>query len=417
MFMKLRIIFSFIALWLAMAAAAAYGVKDIPNVQLADSTRFVSDPAGVLSPEATGRIDRMIRELRRTTTAEFAVVLVDEADTDDLDRFATDLFTAWGLGRKDNDNGVLLLISRDQRRAVIRTGRGMEGVLTDAMCNRVIRNVMAPEFREGRYDEGTVAAVAAIRNRLEDPDNVGELRGSAAPKAEESFSAVMTSFFLGWIGLGLVLTVVAWIWYAVRRRRISSDDLYVQYHELSTMKTGLLVMGAIGLGLPLVVWLALKRRMKRVRHTPRKCPRCDAEMVLLDEETDNKYLTAPQDTEERINSVDYDVWLCPRCGDTVVLPYVNASSGYMPCRLCHSRSAKLMRTYMLRQPTTLREGVVARVYHCRHCGQDFEDHKPIPKVVAPVIIPGGRGGNGGGGFGGGSFGGGMTLGGGSSGGW
>lgn len=412
----LRIAALVLSLAASVAACAAYGVKDIPNVQLADSTRFVSDPAGVLSPATVAEIDRIIADTRRQTTSEIALVVVDEADTDDLDSFATDLFTLWGIGRKDNDNGLLILISRDQRRAVIRTGRGMEGVLPDAVCNRIIRNVMAPDFREGRYDDGTLAAVKAVAEVLEAPGNAMELRGPVM-KSEESLASVLGSFFAGWIGLGIVLTIAAWIWMKVRSRSIGKEDLYAQYYDLRSMKTGLMVMGVVGLGIPLVVWWVVRRRMKRVRHTPRQCPQCHTVMQLLDEETDNQYLTAPQDTEERINSVDYDVWLCPGCHATEILPYVNTQAGYTPCKLCHARSARMVRSYTLRQPTAAKDGVMARVYKCRHCGNQFEEYTNIPKVVTPIIIPGGGGGGRGGFGGGGSFGGGMTLGGGSSGGW
>ena len=89
------------------AAAATYSVESVPNVHLADSTRFVSNPDGILSPQAEAQANALLQKLMRETSAEVACVVVDDI-TDEPDDFATDLFRSWKIGKKDTYNGVLV---------------------------------------------------------------------------------------------------------------------------------------------------------------------------------------------------------------------------------------------------------------------------------------------------------------------
>ena len=123
--------------------AAALTTKDIDNVHVADRTRFVSDMAGAMSASARSRADSLLQSIWRQTSAEPIVVIVPSLDGEDIDDFATEVFSDWGIGKDDRDNGVLMLISIGDRKAVIRTGYGTEGILPDVVCGRIIRNDMA----------------------------------------------------------------------------------------------------------------------------------------------------------------------------------------------------------------------------------------------------------------------------------
>ena len=95
------------------------------------------------------------------------------------------VFEAWKLGRKGKDNGVLVIVVPNDRRMRIEVGYGLEGTLTDLVAGRIIRNLMAPRFKEGDFDGGLEAAVKAIIGTLEGSE-VPEISDSAAPKANES---------------------------------------------------------------------------------------------------------------------------------------------------------------------------------------------------------------------------------------
>lgn len=408
--------------FVAFQTKAEYAIADIPNVHLSDSTRYVSDPEGILTSEAVRDLDRKLATIWQTTSAEPVVVIIDSADTDDLDTYATDLFESWKIGKKDKDNGLLILISRDQRRAVIRTGQGVEGLIPDAIASRIIRNVMAPRMKAEDYDGGTIAAVDAVSTVLTDPAAREELMSKYPNngQAREDDDLTLDQFFKAYLLFGIVITIILLVIYIYTLMSTRSDSAHMRYDKIMRLRMPSLMLAIFGCGLPLLLWWIITVQLKRIRLRPRLCPHGHGRMDRLDEVTDNQYLTAPQNTEEELNSVDYDVWLCPVCHDTIVEPYVNRSSQYVQCELCHTRSARLVANQVLRKPTVTSEGIGARVFHCRHCNNNFNQTYSIAKLPPVVIIPGGggRGGfGGGGGFSGGSFGGGSTMGGGASGGW
>ena len=395
-------------------------VADIPNVHVADRTRYVSNPDGVLSADAVRRLDTTLGKIWESTSAEPVVVAVASMPGDtDIDTYATDIFDAWGIGKKDKDNGVLMVIARDDRKAVIRTGRGAEGVLPDIVCGRILRNEMFPRFREGDYDGGTEAALAAMERVLTDPQYAAELRSEQPNDAHAGESDLdgeeLFSFYLKIAAL-LALVMTAWavgtVW---TTRRNDSVYRYSRLHQL-LLPALVVTFLTLGMGLPalLIGYVAMKRTRSK-----RKCPNCHHAMKKIDEQNDNAYLTPAQDTEEKINSVDYDVWVCPNCRETDILPYVNRRSAYRVCDRCGSRASALVMDRVVLRPTERRKGAGERTYRCKNCGNTHVERYVIPMLAAaaPVIIGGIGGRGGGGGFSGGSFGGGITGGGGASGGW
>lgn len=149
------------------AGAATYRVGDIPNVQLTDRTRYVSNPDGILSEEAVARIDAVCGTLRDRAIAQVAVVAVDDIADGDVFDFAIELFSAWGVGRAENNNGLGILLVKDRREIRFVTGGGLEGVLPDAICKRIQLKYMLPAFRDGDYSAGMVAGVEAVGQLLE----------------------------------------------------------------------------------------------------------------------------------------------------------------------------------------------------------------------------------------------------------
>lgn len=407
-----------ISLLLALVMGPALGartVDDIPNVHLADSTRFVSDPDELMSAAAIARADSIIGNIWRSTTAEVATVVVRDLSGNDIDDFATELFEKWGIGKKDTDNGLLILISVDDRKAALRTGRGMEVVLTDARCGRIIRNVIAPAMKENDLDAAVINSAGAVSDIVTDPKNADDLLS----QYENNASSGNKSHFyliLSFIVAGLLIVWVIGAYFSTRHL-----ERLEQYQKLSKLKLTFLVLTIAFLGIPILGYLLLLLLMRHARRRRTLCPNCNHRMRLIDEVHDNDYLTPAQDREEHLGSVDYDVWHCDNCGTNLILPYVNHRAGYSVCPKCGSRAEAQVSNKVILQPTTSSEGMGEITYHCKNCDARHSVRYSIPKVVnPPVIIPmggfGGRGG-GGGGFGGGSFGGGSTGGGGASGGW
>ncbi len=398
--------------------ATVWNIGDIPNVHLTDSTRHVVDPDNLLSPENRRQIDAMIQNLWERTSSEMSVVVIDSMAIDDIDTFATELFTKWGIGKSDNDNGLLMLVAIGQHKIAIRTGYGMEGVVPDIIAGRIIRNIATPRFRQGDIDGGVYESVTTLTDIITDPEASKELKSKLANNSNIATDITSDDVLQWWIWLSIITTCVMtaiYLYYLISTRH---RDQYEQYHTLRDLLIPYAVASAVCLGMPLIILLIVYITMRRVRTRPRICANCMHKMHRLDEVKDNEYLTPAQDTEERINSVDYDVWLCDNCGETDILPYVNKSTSYKECSHCHARAAELRSDRIISSPTTSREGYGVKTYICKNCHQPTNVTYKIPRKEQPaiVILPPGGGGSSGG-FGGGSFGGGMTGGGGASGSW
>lgn len=405
-------------LFLVWLPAAALTTKDIDNVHIADRTRFVSDMAGAMSVPARARADSMLQSIWRQTSAEPVVVIVPSLDGEDIDEFATELFSDWGIGKDDRDNGVLMLISIGDRKAVIRTGYGTEGILPDVVCGRIIRNEMAPRFREDDYDGGILASLQTMHAAMTSDEARAELMSDKANDAAADDFDADEAFDIYWkicvaLGiLGLLAVIIAY--FGVRKLPTSRA-----YATFENTRLGLLVASFLSLGCLFPAYFLMLAFQRHIRLHKRLCPHCNTRMLRVDEDNDNAYLTASQDAEERLDSVDYDVWLCPDCGETDIIPYVNPKKNYTECPSCHARACTLVNRRTILAPTTRREGRGIEEYVCLNCRRRYEKPYTIAKEVeAPIIIGGGGfGSGGGGGFSGGSFGGGMTGGGGASGGW
>ena len=139
----------------------------IPNPQEVDGS-WVYDGAGLLGDKKV-LLNQLISRVEQQTSAEIAVVILPSIGDNVPKPFATDLFAAWGVGKKDKDNGVLVLHVLDQRRVEIETGYGVEDKLTDSHCRWIIDEIMKPFFKAESYVDGHLEIVRALSRGLQGP--------------------------------------------------------------------------------------------------------------------------------------------------------------------------------------------------------------------------------------------------------
>ena len=126
----------------------------------------VNDTARMLSDEQRQRVETILTELEQTTGAQGAVLTIDTLDGEPIEDFALRVAETWKLGQKGKDNGVLVLIARDDRKMRIEVGYGLEGALTDALSSRILDEIMRPRFRAGDFGGGIEAAADAIARTI-----------------------------------------------------------------------------------------------------------------------------------------------------------------------------------------------------------------------------------------------------------
>lgn len=127
-----------------------------------DPSGFVNDYTGTLSDQQKGELETKLSQFEAETSNEIAVVIINNLDGDVIENFAVDLFADWGIGKGGKDNGVLILVAKDDREMRIEVGYGMEGSLTDAQSWQIINNIMTSAFKNGEYYQGIDGAVDGI---------------------------------------------------------------------------------------------------------------------------------------------------------------------------------------------------------------------------------------------------------------
>jgi uncharacterized protein len=127
----------------------------------------VSDFAGLMSPDERVTILNRLKELRRKTGAQFALVTLQSLEGGQIDDFTVRLFNKWGVGEKSKNNGVMLLVAIQDRKARIEVGYGLESILTDAQADRILKEQLFPSFKQQHYAEGLSRAVAQLAQIVE----------------------------------------------------------------------------------------------------------------------------------------------------------------------------------------------------------------------------------------------------------
>jgi uncharacterized protein len=146
----------------------AFDIPSRPNT-------YVNDYAGVLSSSELGSLEEKVESFEKTSTNEIAVVIIPTLDGDTIENVANELFTSWGIGKKDKNNGVLFLASIEDHRMRIEVGYGLEGALTDVGTAYIQDTLVSPSFKEGKYYEGINsmldAVIGLVKGEFTVPDN------------------------------------------------------------------------------------------------------------------------------------------------------------------------------------------------------------------------------------------------------
>ena len=167
----------------------------------------VVDGARLLSPAKEQEITAKLEALERATTAQVVVVTVPSLQGHEIEDYGYQLGRAWGIGREDKDNGVLLLIAPDEKKVRIEVGYGLEPVLTDAMSALIIQNAILPSFRQGYYERGITQGVDAIDDQLRlDPTEARAIAEAAdRPEARLPVAvAIIVALVFAFLVLGLI---------------------------------------------------------------------------------------------------------------------------------------------------------------------------------------------------------------------
>jgi uncharacterized protein len=157
-----------------------------------DYQNYVNDFSGTLNKATIDALNQKLSEYDKTTTNQIAVVLVPDLQGLPVEQYTIELAEKWKVGKAGKDNGVILLLAMEERKIRIEVGYGLEGDLTDAEAAAIARNIISPEFKQNKYDDGVSKGVDAIIAQFggADSSEVGPLESSSG----NIFQGLMNNF-------------------------------------------------------------------------------------------------------------------------------------------------------------------------------------------------------------------------------
>jgi uncharacterized protein len=216
-----RLVFG--ALLLTSCFGAARGaVAAIPSDQLLASLKpsgHVNDFAALLTSVEREALESRLRKLQQDTGAEVAVVTLKSLEGGQIEDFTNKLFSRWRIGKKGQDNGLLLLAAIEDRKAWLEVGYGLEPILPDSLAGRILDQNLFPAFRGGRYADGLNTSIERIAQIIERGEQASVVPRNGGPPLElagmEWFAMLLlTSIFvaigcfMAGVGLGIKTTPV-----------------------------------------------------------------------------------------------------------------------------------------------------------------------------------------------------------------
>jgi uncharacterized protein len=181
---------------LFLAAGPALSALDVPALK-----GRVNDYADMISASAEQAIAQKLETLETSDSTQVVVLTIPSLDGEDLEGFSIQVAEAWKIGTAEHDNGAILVVARDDRAVRIEVGYGLEGKLTDLLSGRIIREIILPNFKAGRFDEGFLQAVDAIIAAVEgEYTGTGQLPGEKGEPMSRALPLIIAAFIAGSIG-------------------------------------------------------------------------------------------------------------------------------------------------------------------------------------------------------------------------
>jgi len=390
-------------------------ISKLPNPRI--SNGWVLDQVGYLTDsEAIAQLNDQISKLETETGTEIAIVVLPSIGDHTPKEFATALFETWKIGKKTKDNGILFLHVLDQRRVEIETGYGMEPILTDIKCKRILDEAVIPEFKKGNFSLGIAKGLNSIQRGVKNPE-IGlsdltlekeeifpyvDLPMSHYIKEEESntettvnkrgifkrilFEPIQSlkEFFVFSVSLGIIFVwflfggVLSILPFGNRfiYKIYSNFGRYISWisglvagfslipTEFAESETFFSILNVIPISS--LLYFGNQKIENKLRNNPRSCPSCSKKMQKLNETKDNAYLSPGEIAEEKIYSVDYDIWSCKDC-DVQIKEKYSGNSPASVCPKCHYQTFRCISVTTKQAATYDSGGLEIHSYECAHC--------------------------------------------------
>lgn len=203
-------------------------------------TGFVTDDADMIDPVYESKITELAKKIEGATTVEIAVVTVESLEGESKEAYAVKLFEQANIGKKDKDNGLLILVAKQERKYRFEVGYGLEGVITDSMKVNIGNRIITPNFKSGEYGKGIYESMLVIEGLLEGDEGV------ISEYSMNDQGSTGTSS--GWVGILFFFIFIIAILIMVSGGRRGGGRGYIYYGGVGGFGGGMSGGGGVGGG-------------------------------------------------------------------------------------------------------------------------------------------------------------------------
>lgn len=171
----------------------------------------VVDTTGTLDAATRQQLEQKARALQQRKGSQLQVLLVPSTGDEPIERYAQRVFEQWKLGRQGVDDGVLLLVARQDRRVRIEPGYGLEGAIPDAIANRIIQEYLVPRFRDDDYAGGINAATTALIGLIDGEPLPAPVSSHHPAEGRQGSSGLMIGVLMGIVAGSLLRGLLSWL--------------------------------------------------------------------------------------------------------------------------------------------------------------------------------------------------------------
>ena len=199
-------LFMVVIILVSMITGCTTSVEKIPIPKI-EKDVYIYDDDNIIDDDVEKKLNKMLVELEEKTEAEFAVVSVKSLLDKSIEDYANNLFNTLGIGKKEKDNGLLLLFSRSDKKVRLEIGRGLEGCLNDSKCGRILDDYFVPYRENDEYTKATEMTVKAVLNVVAEEYKIG-IQGleKNLPVKDDSDDEIPL-----WVWIIIVIIIVAGI--------------------------------------------------------------------------------------------------------------------------------------------------------------------------------------------------------------
>ena len=333
-----------LSFYVGIGSAWGLTLEEIPNPRFVYGG-WISDRAEILSPETEVRLNQQISQLESRTGNELAVVTVPEiTPLQPVRSFALNLFNRWGIGKREENNGLLLFVDLSEHRVEIITGQGIQEVWSDRAITQLIRQQMLPAFQENHYEQAILQGVEALIDPLY----------SDMPSTISNFSGQKL-----WLAILIFVGMCGVFWRLTRPRSspiiVPPDGQSEGYFPV-----------------------AMKPRFV--------CSTCNHRMKVLSDSEREAWISPAMKVALELGSIHLAVISCTHCHKTQSNPLVHLrryrnNRQYQECPECQEYTAEAKKI-VIKRPTTKKQGKQNITLRCRAC-----DFTHTYSETLPVIKP------------------------------